>query len=140
LYGHWLDIISNTRNSTSPLLSAFENIFNVLQGWPLKSGLHHRQSLSCCFFLCEMRHGLHSTPRFLVRCGMNPTGSYKGIRVNATPKQLEDGGWTADFVLARENDSETVETPYYGQRSYETRELAIQEAFEMARREIDRLP
>jgi hypothetical protein len=71
---------------------------------------------------------------------MNPIASYRGVRINAAPKQLEDGTWTADFVLVHHLGSETVETPYYAQRSYPTRDIAVKEAFEMAHREIDRLP
>lgn len=63
---------------------------------------------------------------------------YKGVKIQPRPIELQAGGWKADFTLIEDIGSETIVRPYYGQRTFPTREDAISAALESARREINK--
>src|SRR5271157_4647342 len=59
-------------------------------------------------------------------------------RKDPTATDRTTGGWMADFTLIEDIESETIVRPYYGQRTFPTREDAISAALESARREINK--
>lgn len=63
--------------------------------------------------------------------------TYKGIRIYLQPRELAEGGWTANFTLSEERGSQTTDTTFHGELTYETKELAERAAMGMARRKID---
>jgi len=62
---------------------------------------------------------------------------YKGIRITPQPRQLQGGGWVADFTLFVERGSATDTKSYDGKNVYPTREDAELAALDSARRVIE---
>jgi hypothetical protein len=67
-----------------------------------------------------------------------PFASYRGVRIQLQPRELQTGGWTADFILYRDPGSITEGVPYEGQAAYPSREKAKSEALESAKEIIDK--
>jgi hypothetical protein len=63
--------------------------------------------------------------------------SYKGIAIELSPVELQEGGWKADFTLTEHTGSEVRPTFYYGTATYATREMAKLAALDSAWAIID---
>ena len=66
------------------------------------------------------------------------TVSYNGYTVVADPHQLvDDGRWTTEVVLERDEGNSTTVTQFNAANSWETRDLAVEHCFDFGRQIID---
>jgi hypothetical protein len=63
---------------------------------------------------------------------------HKRVQFETRPKELQEGGWKANFDLVEDSGSQMVVTNYEGALAFPTREVAVVAAICSARREIDR--
>jgi hypothetical protein len=70
----------------------------------------------------------------------NMSQRYKGRLTDPHPYELADGsGWSAEVYIAEDTGNETIDTQYFIQGIFPTREAAVQAAVTSGRRVVDKL-
>lgn len=64
---------------------------------------------------------------------------YKGRIIDPRAYELADGtGWSAQVNIAEDIDSETIDTPFSLRDKFPTREAALEAAFTVGKREVEK--